>query len=88
MVHIIAQFAWGLALATLAAPVFAQARPQDTVELELIEAIQRRDVGAVRTLIADGVDVRHTRDDGSTPLAWAALRGDTAITAALLRAGA
>ena len=88
VVHIIAQFAWGLALATLAAPVFAQARPQDTVELELIEAVQRRDVGAVRTLIADGVDVRHTRDDGSTPLAWAALRGDTAITAALLRAGA
>ena len=91
------QLCWVLALGTVVPTASAQNTRQDTtqdtrrdtrLDNRLIEAVQRRDQRAVLALIADGVDVSATRADGSTPLAWAALRNDAGITAALLRAGA
>ena len=87
------QLCWVLALSAVVPVASTQSPRQDPttgagLDLRLIEAVQRRDQSAVLALIADGVDVTVTRSDGSTPLAWAALRDDAGITAALLRAGA
>ncbi len=57
-------------------------------DLKLLEAVQKRDQKAVLALIKSGADVNAARDDGSTPLAWAASRDDAEIVAALLAAGA
>jgi ankyrin repeat protein len=55
---------------------------------KLFDAIQNRDQKAVLALLKRGTDVNSPRPDGSTPLAWAAMRDDAEIVAALIKAGA
>src|SRR5271157_5666677 len=57
-------------------------------DLRLVDAVEKRDQKAVRALIKAGADVNAVRDDGSTPLIWAASRDDAEIVSALLAAGA
>jgi ankyrin repeat protein len=57
-------------------------------DLRLIEAVKSNDVGAVRALIAQKVDVNETEADGSTALHWAAQRDNPEIVSLLLAAGA
>ena len=54
----------------------------------LHDAVERGDVDAVRNLIEGGADVNKARDDGVTPLYWAALQGHEAVVKALIEAGA
>ena len=83
---------WGWVPALLL--VVAVPAPAQTVEVApraasaLFEAVQRRDASAVASLLAGGADVNTARDDGSTPLIWAALRDAEQIVAVLLEAGA
>ena len=69
------------------------AAPQETGRAaaddpRLADAAQRRDLDAVRALLADGHEVDAPQADGATALAWAAHRDDLAMADALLRAGA
>ena len=50
-------------------------------DVSLFDAVQTRDQKAVLTLIRSGADVNAAREDGSTPLIWAAQRDDTALHA-------
>lgn len=52
------------------------------------DAAMRGDLAAVNKLIAQHADVNTPQGDGMTALHWAADRGDTALTAALLKAHA
>ena len=52
------------------------------------DAAMRRDVAAVRALVAKGSDVNASQGDGMTALHWAARHGDAALTSLLLRAKA
>lgn len=52
------------------------------------DAAMKGDVAAVRSLIAAGANENAAQGDGMTALHWAAERGDSAMTAALLRAKA
>ena len=54
----------------------------------IADAAMRGDVATVRALIAKRADVNAAQGDGMTALHWAADRGDSAITAELLRAKA
>jgi len=54
----------------------------------LFTAVQNEDRAAVAALLRKKVDVNVREDDGATPLAWAALRGNREIAALLLKAGA
>ena len=57
-------------------------------DLRLIDAVKNNDVAAVRSLIAQRVDVDATEADGSTALHWAAQRDNPEIASLLLAAGA
>lgn len=57
-------------------------------DLRLVEAVKHQNTAAVRTLLAEGVDVDVSHPDGATPLAWAAHWDDLDTAALLLRAGA
>ena len=70
--------AWGL----LATPAFAAG------DTRLAEAANRRDVAAVRALLAEKVDVNGTGRDGTPPLHYSVRVGDTGIARLLLAAGA
>ncbi len=54
----------------------------------LADAAMRRDVAAVRRLLAQGANVNAAQGDGMTALHWAAEHGDVAMTDVLLRAHA
>jgi uncharacterized protein len=54
----------------------------------LADAAQQPDSTQALALIAHGADVNATSDDGTTPLMWAAHRGDYALVQALLKAHA
>lgn len=52
------------------------------------DAAMQGDLTAIRTLIAKGADVNASQGDGMTALHWAAQRGDSVMSALLLRAKA
>jgi uncharacterized protein len=52
------------------------------------DAAMKGDLAAVRTLIVQGANVNAAHGDGMTALHWAAERGDSAMTAVLIRAKA
>lgn len=54
----------------------------------IVTAARTQDADAVRTLLADGVDVNIRQADGATALHWAAYRDDLELTTILLEAGA
>ena len=66
-------------VAALAVPVWAGA---------LADAVERRDGGEVRRLLAGGGDVNGAQVDGTTALHWAAFHDDVETATALVRAGA
>ena len=57
-------------------------------DLRLVEAVQRQDAGAARTLLEEGIDVNIARADGATALAWAAHWNDLDTADLLLAAAA
>ncbi len=54
----------------------------------LLNAARGDDGGGVRQLLAKGADPNDRESDGTTPLAWAAVRANTEMVALLLKAGA
>src|SRR5687768_9078675 len=54
----------------------------------IADAAMKGDLAAVRALIGQGADVNAAHGDGMTALHWAAERGDSAMTAVLIRAKA
>ncbi len=74
-----------LGISTTIALLGAASAPKDPV---VADAAQRGDVAAVRKLIAQKSDVNVAQGDGMTALHWAAERGDTALTTALIKAHA
>lgn len=54
----------------------------------IADAAERGDLATVKKLVAQGVSVNAAQGDGMTALHWAADRGDSALTAVLLRAKA
>lgn len=54
----------------------------------IADAAERGDLATVKKLVAEGVSVNAAQGDGMTALHWAADRGDSALTAVLLRAKA
>ena len=73
----------GLALAAFAA--LAAPAPDDP---RLVDAVRQGDRDAVRSLLAERIDVNAPQPDGSTALAWAAHRNDLDTAEMLLGAGA
>ncbi|MGH9785547.1 MAG: ankyrin repeat domain-containing protein, partial [Terriglobia bacterium] len=59
-----------------------------TADLRLVEAVQNRDKDAVRSLLAQGVDVNAAQADGATAIAWAAHWEDLETADLLIRAKA
>ena len=57
-------------------------------DLRLLDAVKNRDRAAVRSLVADRVNVNVAQADGTTALAWAANRDDLEVADILIRAGA
>ena len=66
----------------------AQAAARTADDARLADAAQRRDLDAVRALLAEGIEVDAPQADGATALAWAVHRDDAAMAGLLLRAGA
>ena len=71
----------GFILATLTFTLLSEPAP-------VADAAMKGDLVAVRALIAKRADVNAPQGDGMTALHWAAERGDSAMTAVLLRAKA
>ena len=57
-------------------------------DLRLVDAVQKGDRDAVRSLLKEHIDVNASRADGSTALSWAAHRGDIETANLLIAAGA
>jgi ankyrin repeat protein len=57
-------------------------------DLRLVEAVKKQNKEAVRTLLAEKVDVNATEGDGATALHWAAYQDDLDSAEMLLHAGA
>ena len=57
-------------------------------DLSLVEAVQRQDKDAVRSLLQEQVDVNAAQPDGATALSWAVQWDDLETAGHLLRAGA
>src|SRR5207302_1683795 len=57
-------------------------------DLRLLDAIKNKDRTAVRSLMAQHVDVNAASADGTTALAWAAIRDDLETADLLIHAGA
>jgi uncharacterized protein len=70
-------------LSVLCAPLLLAGGPSPVAD-----AAMKGDLAAVRALIARGASVNAAQGDGMTALHWAAERGDSAMSAALLRARA
>ena len=76
------------AVVLAAATSTTAAATSTTFDPELIEAVRRGDVSAVRSLIRRGSDVNAAQGDGLTPLHWAAMNGEAEIAEILVYAGA
>jgi uncharacterized protein len=57
-------------------------------DLRLLDAIKNRDHAAIRTLMAQHLDVNAASADGTSALAWAVIRDDVETVELLIRAGA
>jgi uncharacterized protein len=57
-------------------------------DFRLLDASERGDGAAVRSLVAARADVNATRPDGATPLAWAVHHDDAQTVELLIKAGA
>src|SRR5688572_1862376 len=55
---------------------------------DIADAVQAKNVAAVRELLKKGADVNAAQGDGMTALHWAALNGDADVAQMLLYAGA
>ena len=87
--HMRCLFAGVLALDLLVPVLVASARTQTPADgPELIAAAKRTDRDAVRSLLADGVDVNTRYGDGTTALHWATHRDADDLVILLLAAGA
>jgi ankyrin repeat protein len=75
---------WSLVL-SIGTPAIMLAAGADT---RLIDAVKTQDVKAVRSLLAQHVDVNTSEADGSTALQWAAQRDNPGIAELLMAAGA
>ena len=73
-------------VSTLAA--WSIASPTAAQDMRLLDAARRQDAVAVRTLLAQRVDVNGPQGDGATPLHWAAYWGDLDTVGLLVRSGA
>ena len=73
----------GVSAALASAHLFAA-----SVDLRLVEAVQRRDPAATQTLLKESVDVNAAQPDGATALAWAAHWDDLQTATRLITAGA
>ena len=71
-------------LTILAAPLLFAGMPPSPIA----DAAMKGDLTTVRALIARGAKVNDAQGDGMTALHWAAERGDSAMTAVLIRAKA
>ena len=69
-------------------PVSAQEKPPDAVTARLFAAISKKDVAAVRSLLASGVKANVLDKDGTSALAYAAQNGSYEICSMLLDKGA
>jgi ankyrin repeat protein len=65
-----------------------RAAPAAQAPVDLIDAVKREDVAAVRTQLARRVNVNGQAADGSTALHWAAQRNNLQLVDLLVRAGA
>jgi ankyrin repeat protein len=72
----------------LAVLVLAAAVHVGAAGSELIDAVKRQDLPAVRTLIAKRADINATEADGFTALHWAVQRDNLAAVDVLLKSGA
>jgi ankyrin repeat protein len=73
----------------LTASLLAVASPDVAgAQVSLVDAVKAVDKAAVRTLLAQRVDVNAPEPDGTTPLHWAANRDDAELVDLLTRAGA
>ena len=77
-------YAWMLAAALLGVPCVLTANLGEA----LIDAARGDDRAAVARLVGQKVDVNEREADGSTALAWAAIRGNADVARLLLKAGA
>jgi len=75
-------------LGLFAAVVVAAATTTTSFDPELIDAVRRGDVDAVRSLVRQGLDVNGAQGDGLTPLHLAATNGGAEIAEILVYAGA
>ncbi len=75
-------------LAALLSVGLASAASAAARAVPLIEAVKSGNVAALRTLVAQKVDVNVTEPDGTTALHWAADLGDVRTVDMLLKAGA
>src|SRR5688572_6768082 len=76
--------AWMLLIALPLSVIAAGAEP----DAPLAEAAMRRDINAVRSLLAKKADVNATGPDGTTALQWMIRIDDTETAKTLLTAGA
>lgn len=74
-----------LRVCALAGPLSLAAAALDQT---LIDAVRYDDRAAVARLVGDGANVNARQADGTTALAWAAMRSNVEIARALLKAGA
>ena len=77
-----------VACLAVAGGAFTTVLAEPGADLPLVEAVKSRDTDAVRTLLAEGVDVNAPQSDGATALHWAAYRDDVDTAALLIKAGA
>jgi ankyrin repeat protein len=77
-----------LFVCAFAAVIGATGLAQTRRDLRLVDAVERRDAGAIDALLKQRIDVNAAQPDGATALHWAAHWDDVATAERLLQAGA